>query len=84
MSHQVVLLLVQPPGVCLRLELLLSELGLEQPLLELGHAAQLPGLLVTPVTALEVSCQLIVWCGMQYLDTFIMSTKPPPIHILHI
>ena len=61
MSHQVVLLLVQPPGVCLRLELLLPELGLEQPLLELRHAAQLPRLLVTPVTALKVRCQLIVW-----------------------
>ena len=61
MSHQVVLLLVQPPGVRLRLELLLPELGLEQPLLELRHAAQLPRLLVTPVTALKVRCQLIVW-----------------------
>ena len=50
-THQVAFLLVQPPGVGLRLELLLPQLGLYQPLLELEHPASL-GLLVTPIPAL--------------------------------
>ena len=50
-THQVALLLVQPPGVRLWLELLLPQLGLYQSLLQLQHPASLD-LLVTPIPAL--------------------------------
>ena len=50
--YQVALLLVQPPRVLLRLELLLPQLGLQQPLLQLLLTNSLR-LLVAPVTALQ-------------------------------
>ena len=53
-TYQVTLLLVEPAGVLLRLELLLPQLGLYQSLLQLLVAKSLSlQLLVAPVTTLQ-------------------------------